>query len=76
MVMKIYKPDSKLSIEKQIEAVLILAKQKNEIIFADFKGVQMMVAPSMTVEMAMRLYKRLAIKNCVNVNDKIKSKGN
>ena len=35
----------------------------------------MMVAPSMTVEMAMRLYKRLAIKNCVNVNDKIKSKG-
>ena len=76
MVMKIYKPDSKLSIEKQIEAVLILAKQKNEIIFADFKGAQMMVAPSMTVEMAMRLYKRLAIKNCVNVNDKIKSKGN
>lgn len=76
MVMKIYKPDSKLSIEKQIEAVLTLAKQKNEIIFADFKGVQMMVAPSMTVEMAMRLYKRLAIKNCVNVNDKIKSKGN
>ena len=75
MVMKIYKPDSKLSIEKQIEAVLTLAKQKNEIIFADFKGVQMMVAPSMTVEMAMRLYKRLAIKNCVNVNDKIKSKG-
>ena len=76
MVMKTYKPDSKLSIEKQIEAVLTLAKQKNEIIFADFKGVQMMVAPSMTVEIAMRLYKRLAIKNCVSVNDKIKSKGN
>ena len=74
-MMKVYKPDAKLSIEKQIEAVLTLAKQKNEIIFADFKGVQMMVAPSMTVEMAMRLYKRLAIKNCVNVNDKIKSKG-
>lgn len=76
MITKTYKPDSKLSLEKQIEAVLILAKQKNEIIFADFKGVQMMVAPSMTIEMAMRLYKRLVIKNCVNVNNKIKSKGN
>lgn len=74
MVTKIYKPNSKLSLEKQIEATLTLAKQKNEIIFADFKGVQMMVAPSMTVEMAMRLYKRLAIKNCVSVNDKIKTK--
>jgi len=74
MVTKIYKPDSKLSLEKQIEVTLTLAKQKNEIIFADFKGVQMMVAPSMTVEMAMRLYKRLAIKNCVSVNDKIKTK--
>ena len=74
MVKKTYKPDSKLSLEKQIEAVLTLAKQKNEIIFADFKGIQMMVAPSMTVEMAMRLYKRLAIKNCVSVNDKIKTK--
>lgn len=74
MVTKTYKPDSKLSLEKQIEAVLTLAKQKNEIIFADFKGIQMMVAPSMTVEMAMRLYKRLAIKNCVSVNDKIKTK--
>ena len=74
MVTKTYKPDSKLSLEKQIEAVLTLAKQKNEIIFADFKGIQMMVAPSMTVEMAMRLYKRLVIKNCVSVNDKIKTK--
>ena len=76
MVAKTYKPDSKLSLEKQIEAVLILAKQKKETIFATFNGIDMVVAPSMTVEMAMRLYKRLAIKNCVNVNEKIKSKGN
>ena len=75
MPMKVYKPDSKLSIDKQIEATLTLAKQKKETILANFNGIEMFVAPSMTVEMAMRLYKRLIIRNCVNVNNKIKTKG-
>lgn len=70
--MKVYKPDSKLSIEKQIEAMLTLAKQKKETILANFNGIEMFVTPNMTIEMTMRLYKRLAIKNCVNVNEKIK----
>ena len=73
-MLKVYKPDSELPLEKQIEAVLTLAKQKNETIFAKFNNIDMIVAPTMTIDMALRLYKRLSMKINVITNEKNKNK--
>lgn len=73
-MVKTYKPDSKLSLEDSIKAVMTLAKQRNETIFADIKGIEMIIAPSMTFEIALRLHKRLMIQKCMNVNSKLKNK--